>query len=118
MALYRLHKVEWEKQLRPATEAFKIKTSKRKRDTKTDNDGEEGEDGETGQAEKEGRKRSKEEFPGGGRKGVSTGLGKIVKRNGVRVDHRTGKVLDGKNGRDAQDATGESSSGNWWEEDA
>ena len=112
MALYRLHKTEWEKQLRPATEAYKIKTGKRKRDNATE------EDGETN-----GGRRPKE-FPGGGKKGVSTGLGKIVRKNGVRIDHRTGRVLEGKDkGRVGGEAgagggSAPATAGNWWEDDA
>lgn len=106
MALYRLHKVEWEKQLRPVTEAFKAKTGKRKR-SKND----EGEDEEGGSGRKE-------EFPGGGKKGISSGLGLIVKKNGVRLDNQKKKgAKSGANGTGGDADTGGSGL-NWWEEDA
>lgn len=104
MALYRLHKVEWEKQLRPATEAFKAKTGKRKRSDKEEGEVEEG-------------VNKKAEFPGGGRKGVSSGLGLIVKKNGVRVESQTKR--GGKGGKDNGDSGEAGGNGlNWWEEDA
>lgn len=95
MALYRLHKLEWEKELRPFTEAWKAKhgskgvdedttkSSKRKRKAESNED--EDEDDEENPSH---RKRSNGgEFPGGGRKGVSSGLGLIVRRGGKRVDN-------------------------------
>jgi len=135
MALYRLHKVEWEKQIRPTTEAYRAKTAKiggkRKRGNKEgeedeDDDDEEGEQSKGGK----GKRGTREEtsFPGGGRKGVSSGLGMIIRKNGVRIDQRTGKVLEGKKGgvggvQGRSDAREQASSGrgggdggsNWWE---
>lgn len=106
MALYRMHKPEWESILRKTTEAFLAKTKggpvggKRKRDD--DDDDEEDEP------------TKKESFPGGGRRGVSSGLGVIVKRGGKRVAGagRNGNVGSGH-------ATGGSGGGGkWWEESA
>lgn len=108
MALYRLVKVEWEKQLRPLTEAFKVKTGKSGKRKRSDKD-----DGEEGDGEGS-KKEKREEFPGGGRKGISSGLGLIVRRNGVRVDNQ--KPRNG-----AGPSAGGQSGGsglNWWEEDA
>ena len=112
MALYRLHKVEWEKQLRPATEAYKAKTGKGKTNQKRKREDGEGE-GEEGEEEADGGERGKKRahFPGGGRKGISSGLGAIVRKNGVRVDKRSGRALDG--GREEAGGGGGS---NWWEE--
>ena len=117
MALYRLHRVDWEKQLRPATEAYKIKTGKRKRDAPASAAHQEGEEGD-GADGVQGGKKHKQEFPGGGKRGISSGLGRIVKKNGVRIDQRTGKVLEGKSRPHVPDvAAGGGSGGSWWEED-
>ena len=125
MALYRLHKNEWEKQLRPATEAYKVKVAKSGKHTKRKRDDEEGgegdDDDEVFAASKRGKKgKGGEEFPGGGKKGISSGLGLIIKKNGVRIDQRTGKVLEGKKGgprgRVAEDVPADTGGSNWWEE--
>jgi RNA exonuclease 4 len=90
MALYRLHKVEWEQSVRPQTEAYRAKMGivlgkgkdsggKRKRDDESES--EEGDDDEEARD-----KKKKDSFPGGGRKGVSSGLSVIVRRGGKRVD--------------------------------
>jgi len=129
MALYRLHKVEWEKLLRPATEAYRAKTAKsggkRKRGEDEDDDDEDDEEEEETKGKGKKGKREETSFPGGGRKGVSSGLGLIVRKNGVRIDQRSGKVLEGKKGgaggvRGRSDAREQASGGggeggNWWE---
>ncbi|KAJ8489100.1 hypothetical protein ONZ45_g13705 [Pleurotus djamor] len=68
MALFRLHKHEWEKNLHPV-----INKKKRKREDVEDEDNVEESDVEAS---------AEQEFPGGGRKGVSSGLSTIVRRKG------------------------------------
>ncbi|KAL7423737.1 3'-5' exonuclease [Cryptotrichosporon argae] len=120
MALYRLHKVEWENSIRHITEAYRAKTGqgeadkgkgkkggKRKRE-----DEDEGEDGgeEGGQAAEAGD-RGKKQYPGGGRKGISSGLGVIVRRNGKRVEGDEPR----RRGEDRTASAGKAV-GNWWEQ--
>lgn len=62
MAVYRLHRKEWEKGIRPLNEHMK----KRKRSTDEEDE----------------VQPSKPILPGGGRKGVSSGLSTIVVRGG------------------------------------
>lgn len=71
MALYRLHKEEWE----PTFAHLKA-----------------------------GSRKKNESFPGGGRRGVSSGLGMVVVGEG------------GKKGKKAAEADGEGEGGNWWDE--
>jgi RNA exonuclease 4 len=135
MALYRLHKSTWEQQLRPLTEAYKEKTAKKskgavsssdmgsgagkKRKRNDDESGEHVEDNEDdeGSADEEstpsGGKRGRQarrvvgESLGGGRKGISSGLSVVVRRNGIKVkggQPKRGKLV--------------STGGNWWEEGA
>lgn len=141
MALYRLHKIEWEKQLRPVTEAYRDKmglpalpgqgkpskaSQKRKRD---DADGSESVDGDGSDAEDDddnsnaggrSRRSRRGDNPGGGRKGVSSGLSTIVYRKGVREqpkglrDGSTGQLVD-SGGRAGGKSGG---GGNWWEDAA
>ncbi|KAK8846515.1 hypothetical protein IAR55_005601 [Kwoniella newhampshirensis] len=123
MALYRLHKSQWEQQLRHTTEAYRAKvgksaqqgSGKRKRDDKdVGEDGvEEGEVGEDTPRPKKGKKE-REVFPGGGRKGISSGLGVIIRRNGERVDGGGSRSGGSRRERIAS----ASSAGKWWEEAA
>jgi RNA exonuclease 4 len=117
MALYRLFKIEWEQSIRPATEAYKAKLGKgkgkekdgggkRKRDADSD------EEEEEAPGEKQDKKR-KEEFPGGGRRGVSSGLSVIVRRGGKRVDGpRQRGIPRSSTGQES----GTGSGGSWWEQ--
>lgn len=100
MALYRLHKGPWEQELRHATETYKAKVgldrgkgkekereesrvtstttttaSKRKRDGSQEEE----------EPKSSKKKREREEFPGGGRKGISSGLSTVLVRNGRKV---------------------------------
>ena len=125
MALYRLHKAEWEQQIRQATEAWRAKAIQSKSEglsepptssemvkRKLADDDEEGEPANQLDGEKEERKRKKTEIhPGGGRKGVSSGLGVIVRRNGLRTADNGGRRT---NGGDSEDTP----TGKWWEEPA
>ncbi|KAK6907502.1 hypothetical protein I203_101496 [Kwoniella mangroviensis CBS 8507] len=118
MGLYRLHKVEWEKQLYRTTEAYRAKIGKskkpdnadKKRKRDDDDDGE-GEDEDEVEVHERGKKGKRDQFPGGGRKGISSGLGLIVRKNGKRVDSGGGFREEKRN----QPATSSVSSGNWWE---
>ncbi|KAF4598937.1 3'-5' exonuclease [Pleurotus pulmonarius] len=74
MAIFRLYKREWEKNLRPVTALNK---KKRKRD-----DDEEDEETINGDAVSTKSSPSKNQFPGGGKKGVSSGLSTVVRRQG------------------------------------
>lgn len=120
MALYRLHKTAWEQSIRPTTEAYKAKLNKgkgkeesasgaggkRKRD---DDSGDEDQEAETASSGKNGKKR-REEFPGGGRRGVSSGLSVVIRRGGKRIDGPR------QRGVPRQSAPAASSGGSWWEE--
>ena len=110
MALYRIHKVEWEKQLRPTTEAWRAKTGKDKR--KRDDVTVDGDEGQT--ATKKGKKEKveREEFPGGGRKGISSGIGLVYRRNG-KVVKMTGRQP--RSNLSDHDVGGVEEGGNWWE---
>lgn len=113
MALYRLHKVEWEQSIRPTTEAYKAKMNKgkgkdkegggkRKRDGDSDDEEEE----ETSEKQD---KRRREEFPGGGRRGVSSGLSVIVRRGGKRVDGPRQRGVP-------RTSAEQGSTASWWEQ--
>ena len=80
MAIFRLYKREWEKNLRPVTALNK---KKRKRDDDDDDDaGVDDEEIINGDAVSTKSSPSKVQFPGGGRKGVSSGLSTVVRRQG------------------------------------
>jgi RNA exonuclease 4 len=61
-----------------------------------------------------GKKRKQEQsgFPGGGRKGVSSGLSVIIRKNGVRIDP-PGHARASRAGEVA--AAASTDAGNWWE---
>lgn len=107
MALYRLYKPEWEASLRHVMETYRQKTGmeplqtkkKRKRD-----------DAEVDGAEDDEPKAK--HFPGGGRKGISSGLSVVVKRFGKKIDDQP------KRRGPTPAAAPSSSEGNWWEEAA
>lgn len=80
MALYRLHRKDWDKTWRPAATALTVAGSKRKRAEK---DVEHAEGAEDGEGEGSGATKPVE-YPGGGRKGVSSGLSTVIKRGGAR----------------------------------
>ncbi|KAL1406165.1 3'-5' exonuclease [Vanrija albida] len=111
MALYRLHKPEWEASLRKVMEAYREKTgmeplAKGKRKRGADDDDEDEADGK--------KRKAPQQFPGGGRKGISSGLSVVVRRFGKKVEgdqpKRRGPVEAPKAGAGA--------GGNWWEEAA
>ncbi|WWD21834.1 hypothetical protein CI109_106322 [Kwoniella shandongensis] len=127
MALYRLHKSEWEQQLRHTTEAYRAKVGKsagggkRKRDDEDDDDADEDGEGDAEGNEDTPRpkkgKKERQVFPGGGRKGISSGLGVIIRRNGQRIDNG-GTGGGGSNVSRRERIASASSAGNWWEEAA
>ncbi|KIR56096.1 RNA exonuclease 4 [Cryptococcus gattii Ru294] len=96
MALYRLHKKEWERSVWRQTEAYRSTSSINKPEDvlgKRGYDEREVEDGEDAGGESKGKHKmkrgtggSRQQFPGGGRKGISSGLDVIVRRNGKRVE--------------------------------
>ena len=92
MALYRLHKKEWDKNFSPAPRQ-KFKGKKRERDTDSLDSPHQG----------SGKKSRKEEtFPGGGRRGVSSGLSTVVKQSSVSAKN----LLDTMGAKVAE--------GDWW----
>lgn len=109
MALYRLHKTAWEQSIRPTTEAFKAKMNKGKEKRKRDDESQEADEQDSGADEERPIKKGKkprEEFPGGGRKGVSSGLSVVIRRGGKRVEGPRQRGVP----------TASTSGGSWWEE--
>ncbi|OWZ55003.1 RNA exonuclease 4 [Cryptococcus neoformans c45] len=128
MALYRLHKKEWERSVWRQTEAYRSTSSVNKLKHvlgKRGHDEKEVEDGEETGGESKSKNRKKrdigggpQQFPGGGRKGISSGLDVIVRRNGQRVDGN-GRG-DGSSRRKAGRGEMSTFAGgeNWWEQPA
>lgn len=113
MALYRLYKPEWEATMRHVMETYRQKAGlessakgKRKRDEDED---EEGDEDEAGESAKRGKRK---DFPGGGRKGISSGLSVVVRRFGKKVE------ADQPRRRGPAEAPRAASGGNWWEDAA
>jgi len=77
MAVYRLHRKEWEKGMRPLSEHGSV-SKKRKRPSRTA--GDDGGDGDNEEGQGQGPEQSNT-FPGGGRKGVSSGLSIVTRRS-------------------------------------
>ncbi|KLT42078.1 hypothetical protein CC85DRAFT_274944 [Cutaneotrichosporon oleaginosum] len=96
MALYRLHKEAWEASMRGVMDAYARKTGTVMPGKKGKRKREDGEDEES-------------KFPGGGRKGISSGLSVVVKRFGKKVEDQP---------RRRGPAPSSSGGGNWWEESA
>lgn len=80
MALYRLHMTEWEAAARKTTEAFRIKTSGKRKQEEESGSEDSDLDGDAPKSKK--KKAAQENFPGGGRKGISSGLSTVVKYHG------------------------------------
>ncbi|KZT22443.1 ribonuclease H-like protein [Neolentinus lepideus HHB14362 ss-1] len=101
MALYRLHRKQWEKGKRmPLPDAFAATSKSGSKKRKREGEGEGDDGGQT------------TELPGGGRKGVSSGLSVVVKRFGehdVR-DHHSDKIHKKSAG------DGKKSSAQWWKQ--
>jgi RNA exonuclease 4 len=90
MALYRLHKDTWEKTL-PSAHA--VLASMRKK---------------TGEAVS---------YPGGGRKGISSGLGTVVRGGGTGGKREKVAGAGGGGGSVEADGGGGAGGGNWWEDE-
>nr|ODN93280.1 hypothetical protein L203_00551 [Cryptococcus depauperatus CBS 7841] len=132
MAIYRLFKKEWEKSVWHLTEAYRNKTksnvkgwddtsgqlegNKRKRSNSVHNQNGLEEDNDYNKSMK--KRKGKEQLFEGGRKGISSGLDVIVRRNGKRVDDN-GRG-DGSRRRNERDFEKPLSSidRNWWDEPA
>ena len=100
MAIYRIHKKEWDKDLLPlpvALNSKKRKASDEQEDTPVK------ETGDTDASQKPFKKfKAARQFPGGGQKGVSSGLSTIVKRSGQHPK------------RGASQSTGNEPKEKWW----
>ncbi|KAJ7715943.1 ribonuclease H-like domain-containing protein [Mycena maculata] len=113
MAVYRLHRREWEKGSAP----LRLPTSKAKQRRTADEDEEEGsgsDDDEPVKISAKGQQKEKptEKCPGGGRKGVSSGLSAIVRRvSSTSVKRGAGGQgeKDGGRGRERTETE-------WWKE--
>ncbi|KAJ7275017.1 ribonuclease H-like domain-containing protein [Mycena rebaudengoi] len=113
MAVYRLHRREWERGSAPLRLPSSSTSVSRDADPEEEDDEdeqEEAQDEEGGRAANKGKKdtgsktKGKESFPGGGRKGVSSGLGVVVRRgSGSGSAPRGGKGGGGGGGE-------------WWKE--
>ncbi|KAL0955486.1 hypothetical protein HGRIS_001726 [Hohenbuehelia grisea] len=98
MAVYRLHKHEWEKGQSHAP--FGSQKKRKRAASKASVDGESDEEDEAED------KPRKSDFPGGGRKGVSSGLSTVVRRGGASV----------AKGRGGSGTDGKKSKSGWWKE--
>ncbi|TYJ55872.1 hypothetical protein B9479_003395 [Cryptococcus floricola] len=136
MAIYRLFKKEWEKSVWHLTEAYRNKHKGAQPEAAPAEEEGSAEEDSTSAPElfpsssshtnpktsgqRTGKKKSKQqEFPGGGRKGISSGLSVIVRRGGKRVGG-TGRGdgsrrMDRDRGAEAGRASSGGSGGNWWE---
>jgi RNA exonuclease 4 len=113
MAVYRLHRREWERGSAPLRLPSSSTSVSRDADPEEEDDEdeqEEAQDEEGGRAANKEKKdtgsktKGKESFPGGGRKGVSSGLGVVVRRgSGSGSAPRGGKGGGGGGGE-------------WWKE--
>ncbi len=123
MAVYRLHKKEWEKGSRPLpppstkSPATPTTATKRKEIDESDSGSDESDDDSSHEpavapkpSGKDKAKKIPTEFPGGGRKGVSSGLSTVVRR-GV-AGSRT--AVDGKGGSASGAAS--SAKNEWWKQ--
>ena len=98
MAVYRLHRKDWEKGNRPiALQGGPVATAgaKRKRDDDASENEEEGNNDEVvvkpslAKEKKKKKKLNSQEYPGGGRKGVSSGLSTVVRRGPGKEKEKT-----------------------------
>ncbi|RDX51610.1 ribonuclease H-like protein [Lentinus brumalis] len=101
MALFRLHRKTWEKNARPMPSSSTFKKRPRSasisesvNDPPSDSEGEDRDGGadasqatvdSSARTKDKGKAKSKDAFPGGGRRGVSSGLSTILKRSGASV---------------------------------
>lgn len=81
MAVYRLHRKEWDKGFR--SQPLALSSSKKRKALEFKDDEHNSDDGDGPAVKKKGK--TVEEFPGGGRKGVSSGLSTVVRRSSERT---------------------------------
>ncbi|THH30878.1 hypothetical protein EUX98_g3325 [Antrodiella citrinella] len=103
MAVYRLHRKDWDKGVRPP----RTSASKKRKATEDDSDGDDDDAQGRNPAKRKKSKKQEKAFPGGGRKGVSSGLSTVIKQgdgrdnpgggSGQRVEKKTapGPMGDG-----------------------
>ena len=108
MALFRLHRRTWEKNVRPLPQgtanpppAVPHKRSRSTMMSESADDEDEDRDEQGGEdipdalptanhkGKRKGKAKETESFPGGGRRGVSSGLSTVVKRAGVAASSKT-----------------------------
>ena len=98
MAVYRLHRKDWEKGNRPIPlqgGSVASAGTKRKRDDDAAEKEEEGNDEgvvvnpSSAKEKKKKKKVNSQEYPGGGRKGVSSGLSTVVRRGPAKEKEKT-----------------------------
>ncbi|KDQ12015.1 hypothetical protein BOTBODRAFT_162195 [Botryobasidium botryosum FD-172 SS1] len=130
MAIYRMFKKEWEKSMPVASVLRKRKHDEVGKEDDGDSDGsDENEDEGFEDAEEiaekvigkrkwkgreKGKERKEKTYPGGGRKGISSGLGTVVKR--TPAEKVRAKRTRAEDRSASRSATGGKSAGNWWEE--
>ncbi|KAG8690226.1 hypothetical protein FRC11_013051 [Ceratobasidium sp. 423] len=102
MAIYRLHKRAWDASL-PASRVKRAKTTSGNK-AESGNPTTRGDADQTREGKAKRKHRNSAESPGGGRKGVSSGLGVITKT-------RSGKVAKASQGERSADQAGPK----WWE---
>lgn len=98
MAVYRLHRKEWEKGTRGAGETAALVSKKRKQERREEDADDNSDDSIEGSVRK-GKETEKSKYPGGGRKGVSSGLSTVV-----------------RHGRSNESAGGGVEKTKWWKE--
>jgi RNA exonuclease 4 len=114
MAVFRLHRKDWEKGQRPTSRDVRQKNATAKEGDLTGDDDDEASVTQqvTGKGKrKRGERTDKSEtFPGGGRKGVSSGKSVVIRRRGEALQghERKSKVRDGGRTKRGQ--------ANWWSE--
>ena len=79
MAVYRIHRKEWDKGF-PRLSASSAPSRKRSFTHGPEDGGDEGDDGDSWTSLPASKKTKPDRFPGGGRKGVSSGLSVVVQR--------------------------------------
>lgn len=98
MAVYRIHRKEWDKGFpRPSSVAT---TESRKRSiAQMDTEGQDGEDDADNAIAVSSKNSRTAKFPGGGRKGISSGLSVVVKRKETKPKSGWWKDLSSTSGR-------------------
>jgi RNA exonuclease 4 len=105
MAVFRIHRKDWEKGQRPRTDIKKSKSSNSK-NTAASVDGADDSDSDDEDEDEKDSDNNKKIYPGGGRKGISSGLSVIVKRKGE----------SGRDQNTRHSSAGKATKSNWWKE--